>query len=76
MSHRVYTAIILAVRQGRLAEPFTSADFQLACPGFGRGTYNAFLHKHSTGNKGNASELFHRVAPGQFRCILPYRYGL
>ncbi len=76
MAHRVYPTIVAAVRQGRLREPFSSADFQAACPGFGKGTYNAFLHKHSEGNQGDASVLFKRVAPGQFRCSRPFRYGL
>jgi hypothetical protein len=76
MAHRVYTAIVRAVRTGHLREPFSSADFAATCPGFGKGTYNAFLYKHSEGNQGDASVLFKRVAPGQFRCIRPFRYGL
>lgn len=74
--HRVYTAIVEAVRAGSLREPFTRDDFRRACPGFGAGTYNAFLDKHSLGNPGGNSELFERVAPGQFRVLRPFRYGV
>jgi len=35
--HRVYTAIVTAVRDGRLREPFSKEAFKRACPGFGRG---------------------------------------
>jgi hypothetical protein len=76
MGHEVYSAIVGAVRDRRLSEPFTSSDFEAACPGFGPGTYNAFLHKHRRGNPGGNSELFELVAPGKFRCLRPYRYGL
>jgi hypothetical protein len=50
--HRIYLAIINAIEKGRLKEPFTKDDFRRACPGFGEGTYNAFLHKHRAGNPG------------------------
>lgn len=76
MSHRVYRAIVEAVRARRLREPFSVADFEGACPGFGAGTYSAFLHKHARGNPGQTSELFERVSRGRFRCIRPFKYGL
>ena len=76
MAHRVYEAIVRAVRTGRLIEPFSSTDFRSACPGFGKGTYNAFLAKHAVGNPGNNSELFERVSPGQFECVRPFKYGV
>lgn len=76
MPHKVYSAIVAAVRSGLLPEPFGRDNFQRACRGFGPGTYRAFLDKHSAGNPGNASELFERVAPGQFRCIRPFLYKL
>ena len=76
MSHRVYGAIVRAVRAGRLPEPFGSNDFQRSCPGFAPGTYNVFLSKHRRGNPGGNSELFEHLAPGQFRCLRPFRYGL
>ena len=74
MRHAVYLSIVDAVRSGRLSEPFTTAQFQVACPGFGAGTYKAFLHKHSARNPGGASELFQRVAPGAFTCCRPFLY--
>ena len=49
-------------------------QFRLACPGFGKGTYQAFLDKHSFRNPGGNSELFLRVSPGQFKCIRPFKY--
>jgi hypothetical protein len=74
--HRVYLAIVSAVRAGRLQEPFSSEDFQRACPGFGEGTYQAFLHKHRRGNPGGNSDLFERVFPGRFKLLCPIRYEL
>jgi hypothetical protein len=75
-SHAVYRAIISAVREGALTEPFSREDFRRACPGFGKGTYNAFLDKHSAGNPGGATELFDRIAAGSFTLIRPLKYGL
>jgi hypothetical protein len=74
--HRVYSAIVAAVRSGTLTEPFGKADFRRACPGFGDGTYEAFLYKHRLGNPGDNSELFELVGVGQFRLLYPIRYGL
>jgi hypothetical protein len=76
MPHKVYEAIVKAVSSTKLKEPFSKADFRKACPGFGQGTYNAFLDKHSVGNPGGSSELFQRTSPGMFRCIRPFKYGL
>jgi hypothetical protein len=75
MTHKVYKAIIKAIKAGELTEPFTKQDFQMCCPGLGDGTYNAFLPKHAKGNPGGNSELFERVRPGQFRCLRPFKYG-
>jgi hypothetical protein len=75
MAHRVYREIVLAIQSGRLIEPFSKVDFRRACPGFGEGTYNAFLYKHRKGNPGNESELFEKVAPDKFVCIRPFKYG-
>jgi len=63
-NHRVYSAIVYAVKSGRLKEPFSREDFRKACPSFGEGTYTAFLDKHRRGNPRGNSELFERVAPG------------
>jgi hypothetical protein len=76
MRHKVYEAIVRAIKVGQLTEPFTMQDFESSCPGFGNGTYNAFLYKHTKGNKGGNSELFKGVAPGKFRCLRPFKYGL
>lgn len=76
MAHKVYGAVVQAVRNGALGEPFSRADFRAACPGLGAGTYNAFLDKHARGNPGGNSELFERVSPGRFKCLRPFRYGL
>ncbi len=41
--NKVYTAIVEAVKDERLIEPFGNRDFRRACPGLGEGTYNAFF---------------------------------
>lgn len=76
MGHRVYGAIVKAIRVEKLSEPFSKKNFEMCCPSFGIGTYNAFLDKHVRGNPGGNSELFERVSPGQFRCLRPFKYGL
>jgi hypothetical protein len=50
MAHKVYGAIVKAIRSGRLKEPFSKKDFENSCPGLGHGTYNAFLDKHAVDN--------------------------
>src|SRR5690349_8507823 len=74
-AHRVYEALVKAVEEGRLVEPFGRDDFRRACLGLGEGTYNAFLDKHSRGNPGRNSDLVERVAPGRFRLLRPLKYG-
>lgn len=59
-----------------MKEPFSKLDFRATCPGLGKGTYNAFLDKHSEDNPGGNSKLFKRNGPGRFTCIRPFRYGL
>lgn len=75
MAHKVYEAIVRAIRAGRLTEPFSKEELRAECPNLGQGTYNAFLWKHQTGN-GKTSELFELVSPWRFRCIRPFLYGL
>jgi len=75
MRHRVYSRIIEVLAIGQLAEPFANAEFAQATPELGKGTHNAFLHKHAVGNPGGNSELFKRVAPGRFRIVRPLKYG-
>ncbi len=74
--HKTYTSIVTAIKNRRLNEPFTSRDLKLACPEMPDGTCNAFPHKHAVGNPGKNSELFIRVAPGRFKCLRPFKYGL
>lgn len=47
MTHRVYEAIVREVKNGSLNEPFSRDNFRASCPGFGKGTYNAFLDRHA-----------------------------
>jgi len=74
--HIVYTAIVEAVINERLIEPFGNREFRRACPGLGEGTYNSFLYKHRVGNPAGKSELFERISPGQFKLVRPLKYGL
>jgi len=76
LAHKVYGGIVEAGRSGALVEPLSKADFEAKCPGFGAGTYNAFLDKHARENPGGNTELFERVSPGKFRCLRPFRYDL
>ncbi len=73
--HRVYASIVQAVKDDRLNEPFSAEDFRRASPGFGEGTYQAFLYKHREGNPGGNSELFEQVGPDLFRVLRPFKYG-
>ena len=73
--HKVYRAIVEAVRSRQIIEPFRTADFRMACPGLGEGTYKAFLSKHAACN-GKNTELFVRVERGRYSLIRPYLYGL
>ncbi len=75
-NHKVYSAIVQAVKRGDLIEPFTQEAFRRACPGLGEGTYRAFLYKHRKDNPGGESELFELTLPGKFRLLRPLRYGL
>ena len=74
--HAIYRAIVAAVQDGKLLEPFNAADFRRACPGFAKNTYSTFLPKHRVGNHGGNSELFVRVAHGQYELARPLLYGL
>ncbi len=72
-NHKVYRAIVAAVKSGRLKEPFGIAEFRKACPNFGEGTYQAFLSKHCKGN-GKETERFERVSVGRYRLLRPMQY--
>jgi hypothetical protein len=71
----VYKAIVDAVMEGGLEEPFSSCDFRESCPKVKEGTYNAFLWKHRKGNPGECTELFELVGPNSFKLIRPIKYG-
>ena len=75
MQHRVYRALVTVVMTGALKEPFSAKDAEKACRGFGRGTYQAFLEKHSMENPGGNTELFERTSPGMFELVRPFKYG-
>lgn len=66
---RVVEAIDAAVADGRMHEPFSTEDFRSACPGFGKGTYNAFLWKHRRGNPKGETEFFELAGKNRFRRI-------
>ena len=58
-----------------MIEPFSIKDFRIACPGFGNGTYRAFLYKHKLGNNGNMTELFEQIGVNRFVVLRPYKYN-
>jgi predicted aspartyl protease len=66
---RVVGSIRTAINEGRLREPFSNEDFRKTCPGFGKGTYNAFLWKHSRGNPGGQKAFFEKVGANRF-CLI------
>lgn len=74
--HAVYGKIVNKVKNKTLKEPFAVEDFQKACPGFGCGTYRAFLYKHRIGNPGKKTELFELIGPGKFKLVRPLKYNL
>ena len=76
MAHKTYGAIVRAVKARTIKEPFTAKDLRNGGLGIPHNTCGTFPHKHAVGNPGNNSELFERVAPGKFRCLRPFKYGL
>ncbi|MFZ0636169.1 MAG: hypothetical protein WA755_08455 [Candidatus Acidiferrales bacterium] len=69
MLSSVVSALDDAIEQGKLREPFSKEDFEAACPGFGRGTYNIFLTKHRRGNPDGDIAYFEKVDAERFRRI-------
>jgi hypothetical protein len=59
--------IYAAVKSGKLKQPFNAQSAKRACPGSGENTYLNFFSKHCVGNPSGTTELFVRLAPGQFR---------
>jgi predicted aspartyl protease len=64
---RSIEAIDAAIKSGRLVEPFSNGGFLAACPGFGGGTYNPFLWKHSCGNPSGLTGYVVPVGANRFR---------
>jgi hypothetical protein len=73
---KVYSALVHAIKSGKLDEPFGQREFRSMCPGFGEGSYKAFLHEHKKGNLAGETELFEWVLRGKFHLLRPFRYGL
>ncbi len=73
MEHKIYRAIVAAVKSKELVEPFGIVAFRKACPQFGEGTYRTFLSKHAKDN-GTTTELFERVSRGRYKLIRPFLY--
>jgi hypothetical protein len=59
--------IYLAVKVGKLKQPFTAAMAKKACPGWADRTYTNFFRKHSEGNKNGETEWFVIVSRGLYR---------
>ncbi len=66
---QIVESIDRALDGGTLREPFSNEEFRASCPGFGRGTYNAFLWKHRKGNPDRKTEYFEKVGINKFRRI-------
>ena len=66
---RLSSEIYVAVKSGKLKQPFNAAMVEQACPGWAPKTYNVFLRKHAVGN-GRTTELFVRVGRGTYRLNL------
>ena len=76
MMRKFASQIYLAVRDGRLEEPFGPDDVRRVCPGWARMTYKVFLAKHRVGNPGKTSELFERIAAGRYRTLPKLRNSI
>ena len=64
---RLIREIRQAVCDGRLREPFRAGDLIPAGVRCAWSTPSTFLSKHCVGNPGGNTELFVRVASGQYR---------
>lgn len=61
--------IKMAVRNGKLKEPFRALDVKVTCPGWSDKTYSNFLPKHRRGNPGGYTEYFVRHPDGSYVLI-------
>lgn len=59
--------IWIAVKSGKLKQPFNAAMAKKACPGWADATYTNFFRKHSKGNKEEETEWFVLVSRGLYR---------
>jgi hypothetical protein len=75
-NHQTYRSIVEAVKNGELEEPFTAGDIRRVCPQIAQNTPGTFLPKHRRNNPENQSELFEQVGRGQYKLLLPIKYGL
>lgn len=63
-----YKAILGALEEGKMCEPFTCDDVEKACPGLKGGLSRGFLDAHAIGNQEGNPELFEELEAGKFRC--------
>ena len=56
--------IYVAVRSGKLKEPFNAAMAKKACPGWPEKTYHAFFSEHAIANPEDNTPLFVRERRG------------
>jgi len=77
-NHRVYYAIVKAVKNNGLEEPFKAGDLRnLFKKKFADSTYSTFLPKHRKRNPGKNSELFERSKnTASYSLIEPYKYKI
>ena len=75
MTHKVYAAIITAVREKKLNESFTSSDVHRACPELNTRTPGILLSKHAKDNPKGYSEMFEKIGRGPFRLLWPIKCG-
>ena len=59
--------IYLAVKSGKLKQPFNAVMAKKACLGWADRTYTNFFRKHSEHNKVGETEWFIIVSRGQYR---------
>ncbi len=75
-NHRIYLAMVAAIYGGLLREPFRTAEFKTACPGFSDRTYGPFLCNCRVDNPWGRPRLFERVDRGLYRLARPIKYEL
>jgi hypothetical protein len=61
--------IYIAIRNGKLQEPFNADMVRQACPGWADRSYDTFLSKHEVNNPRDNSPLFKRTARGFYKTL-------